>query len=137
MILQDFVLSTTLKKYDVLHFLKIEIYPNQKFRASETAKMVFFFNFSFLQNWFHVKSQRQKNACGKMKNSVSRKIFRVINTLVTSLVKHYFHEIFAKIRQINSLVKTLLSRNFCQKCVILNRSNFHTVTGGSLSEKGH
>ena len=26
-----------------------------------------------------------------------------------------------------SLVKTLLSRNFCQKCVRLNRSSFHTV----------
>ena len=28
--------------------------------------------------------------------------------------------------QINSLVKTLLSRNFCKKCVRLYRINFHT-----------
>ena len=41
---------------------------------------------------------------------ITKKIFRQINYLV----------IF--------LVKTLLSRNFCQKCVRLNRSNFHTVT---------
>ena len=30
-------------------------------------------------------------------------------------------------RQINSLVKPLLSRNFCQKCVRENSRNFHTV----------
>ena len=30
-------------------------------------------------------------------------------------------------RQINFLVKSLLSRNFCQKSVRINRSNFHTV----------
>ena len=37
-----------------------------------------------------------------------------------------------KFRQINplvfSVVKTLLSRNFCKKCVRLNCINFHTVT---------
>ena len=36
-----------------------------------------------------------------------------------------------KFRQINylviSLVKPLLSRNLCQKCVGINRSNFHTT----------
>ena len=43
-----------------------------------------------------------------------------------------------KIRQINSLVitlvKTLLSRNFCQKCVRLNRSNFHIVSAHSVEK---
>ena len=38
-----------------------------------------------------------------------------------------------------SLVKTLLSRNFCQICVRLNRSNFHSVmqcgTATILSQK--
>ena len=43
------------------------------------------------------------------KFSLTKKIFRQINSLVISLVK------------------TLLSRNFCQKCMRLNRSNFQTV----------
>ena len=50
--------------------------------------------------------------CGKMRNLVSPKKYSV--KLTTYLVI--------------SLVKTLLSRNFCHKCVRLNRSNFHTVT---------
>ena len=37
-----------------------------------------------------------------------------------------------KFRQINSLVKTLLSRNFCQKSVTVNSRNFHTVMYLSL-----
>ena len=41
--------------------------------------------------------------------SLTKKIFRQINYLVISLVK------------------TLLSRKFCQKCMKLNRSNFHAV----------
>ena len=40
--------------------------------------------------------------------------------------KIYSHQ-KKKFRQINSFVKTLLSRNYCQKCVRLNCSNFHTV----------
>ena len=43
------------------------------------------------------------------KFSLTKTIFRQINFLVISLVK------------------LLLSRNFCEKCVRLNRSNFHTV----------
>ena len=46
------------------------------------------------------------------KFSPTWKIFRQINSLVIVI----------------SLVKTLLSRNFCQKCVGPKRSNFHTVT---------
>ena len=47
--------------------------------------------------------------CGKIKNLLSLKIFRQINSLVTSFVK------------------TLLSRNFCQRCVTVKFRNFHTV----------
>ena len=43
------------------------------------------------------------------KFSLTKKIFRQINSLLISLVK------------------ALLSRNFCQKCVRLNCSDFHTV----------
>ena len=43
------------------------------------------------------------------KFSLTKKIFRQINSLV------------------NYLVKTLLSRNFCQKCMRENFRNFHTV----------
>ena len=45
------------------------------------------------------------------KFSLTKWIFRQINSLVISL-----------------LVKTLLSRNFCQKCRRLNRGNFHSST---------
>ena len=83
--------------------------------------------------------------------TVTPKKFRQIN----SLVKRYFHEFFCQrskyevlhhsvvwkiqkftltkkiFRQINSLViylvKSLLSRNFCQKCVRENFRNFHSV----------
>ena len=48
--------------------------------------------------------------------SLTQKIIRQINSLVISLV-----------------IKTLLSRNFCQKCVRLNRSNFHIVHDNSRS----
>ena len=48
--------------------------------------------------------------CGKTRNSLIEKIFRQINSLLISLVK------------------TLLSRNFCQKYVRLNRSfSTHSV----------
>ena len=53
--------------------------------------------------------------------------------LIISTLVQAWHEKFSlakKIfRQFSSLVKdvTLLSRNFCQKCVRLNCSNFHTV----------
>ena len=48
--------------------------------------------------------------CGKIqKFTLTEKIFRQINSLVTYLVK------------------PLLSRNFCQKCVRENSRNFHTV----------
>ena len=46
--------------------------------------------------------------CGETRNS-HQKIFRQINSLLTYLVK------------------PLLSRNICQKCVIANSRNFHTV----------
>ena len=89
------------------------------------------------------------------KFTLAEKIFRQINYSENSLVKtrfHRFHEFFVRrdferfslfpnsqwhcltkkiFRQSNSLVislvKTLLSPNFCQKYVRLNRSNFQTV----------
>ena len=45
----------------------------------------------------------------KIQSQRNKRIFRQINCLVISFVK------------------TLLSRNFCRKCLRLNRSNFHTV----------
>ena len=43
-------------------------------------------------------------------------------------------EIFRQIKSlIISLVKPLFSRNFCQKCVRLNRSNFHTAVHISVN----
>ena len=47
------------------------------------------------------------------KFSLTEKIFRKINSLVTYLVK------------------PLVSRNFCQKCVTENFRNFHTVSCGT------
>ena len=91
------------------------------------------------------------------------RIFDDFSTLwLKKLLKSWFHEIFwawlhfivlfhtvqsveiaeicshrKKIRQINyleiSLVKTLLSRNFCQKWVRVNFRNFHTVLWESYS----
>ena len=60
---------------------------------------------SALQCW---KMKNTVTQCGKTRNSLTWKIFRQINSLVTYLVK------------------PLLSRNFCQKCVGENSRNFHT-----------
>ena len=67
-------------------------------------------------NWFHEFFSLEKNSCahtaqcGKRKHLLSTKInFRQINSLVFSLVK------------------TLLSRNFCQRSVTVNFRIFHTV----------
>ena len=86
----------------------------------------FWSKLSFWYNWFHEKRYLalslwteiwfdeiydvSSTQCGKMKNLLSpKKIFRQINYLVISLVK------------------ALLSRNFCQKSVRVNFCNFHTV----------
>ena len=66
----------------------------------------------------HVKLQRNTQ-CGKTRNSLSPKFFREINSLVTSLSK----------------IKTLLSRNFCQKSVRENFRNFHIVTQHTWKNK--
>ena len=75
--------------------------------------------------------------------SLTTKIFRQINSLVTYLVHistictaqcektRHSLSLKKKIRQINylviSLVKPLISRNFCEKSVRENFCNFHTV----------
>ena len=51
----------------------------------------------------------RNSQCGKMKNLLSLKIFSS-NQLIS-----------------DSLVKSLLSRDFCQKCVWVNFRNFHSV----------
>ena len=56
----------------------------------------------------------QCTQCGKVKNLVSPKNISSNQLFVISLLK------------------TLLSRNICQKCVRLNRSNFHTVVWHSV-----
>ena len=56
---------------------------------------------------------------------------------ITDLKNEKFTDTHEKFRQINSLVfslvKTLLSRNFCQKSVTVNFRNFHTVCRKSES----
>ena len=47
---------------------------------------------------------------GKTRNSLTKKIFRQINSLLTSF-----------------LISQLLSRNFCKRCVRENSRNFYTV----------
>ena len=66
---------------------------------------------------------------------ISRNIFRTV--LMISIGTVWKNEKFTLtekfFRQINylviSLVKQLLSRNFCQKCVRVNFRNFHSVIG--------
>ena len=52
------------------------------------------------------------------------------------ILSNHTEEIF---REINSLVtylvKSLLSRNFCQKCVRENSRNFHTVNSSKNGQK--
>ena len=60
-------------------------------------------------NRFHEKVRHIEHSVEKGKNYSHQKIFRQINSLVIPLVK------------------PLLSRNFCQKCVIVYFRNFHTV----------
>ena len=65
-----------------------------------------------VQNWIVHTLNRYCLKCTAWKNekfSLTEKIFREINSLVTFLVK------------------MLLSRNFCQKCVRVNFRYFHTV----------
>ena len=59
--------------------------------------------------FFSVKLDLLLTVWKNAKLSLTEKIFREINSLVTSLVK------------------TVLSRNFCQKCMRENFRNFHTV----------
>ena len=69
------------------------------------------------------------------KFTLTEKKFRQMNYLVTLLVTVWKNEKFTvtleKFHQINSLVlslvKTLLSRNFCQRSLTLNFRKFHTV----------
>ena len=46
-----------------------------------------------------------------------------------SLTENFFRQISSLV---TSLLKTLISRNFCQKCVIVNFRNFHTALCISL-----
>ena len=66
------------------------------------------------RNFHNVVVEITETQCGKMKNLLSPKKIRQTNSLVFSLVK------------------TLLSRNFCQRSVTVNFRNFHTV-GNLLS----
>ena len=47
--------------YELLHYLRAQMYPNKKFKTLEIAKMAFFERLHS-QNWFHVKSESQKNS---------------------------------------------------------------------------
>ena len=53
---------------------------------------------------------------------VTLRILVLFHTLCSGTSKN-----FVKLNLVISSVKTLLSRNFCQKSVRLNRSNFHTT----------
>ena len=57
---------------------------------------------------------------------ISRKIY-ISDPNSVGVEKREILSHWRKFRQINSLVKPLLSRNFCQKCVREIFCNFHTV----------
>ena len=65
--------------------------------------------------------------CGKTKNSLNKKIFRQINSLVFSLVKRSFHEIFAKKRvgaqcgNFGNLLSQFFDKNFVKVTVLLKK----------------
>ena len=54
--------------------------------------------------------------------------YAVHNVEITEIYFTLAEKIFRQITYlVISLVKLLISRNFCQKCVIVNSRNFHTV----------
>ena len=71
-----------------------------------------------------------RNSCQKC----VRVNFRNFHTVRDTVWKNEIFSLTKKIfRQINSLVKPLVSRNFCQKSVRVNFRNIHTVLPKALS----
>ena len=92
-------------------FLEILTFSRVKsiFNASKMVRMHgSFWPSEISQKWFHVKSKWQENS-QKIKNTLTKKIFRQINYLVITLLN------------------TLVSQNFCRSRVRVNFRNFHNV----------
>ena len=100
----NFSLKSNLKKHIQVVHQKQSDYTScnvcSKIFSSKTA-------FKIHYNLRHISSVN--NSLEKREILSHRNFFRQISSLVTSLVK------------------TLISRNFCQKCVRVNFRNFHTV----------
>ena len=88
-------------------FREINVFTNKV-----TKELISRENISVRENFafFHAVQCATHTLWKKHKISLTQNIFREINSLVTSLIK------------------TLLSRNFCQKTLRVNFGNFHTVT---------
>ena len=100
---------------------------------------------SFVYSQVKCKNFRENNFCSKRftMKLISRNNFQVIqkfrklHTVLHSVEKREILSHWKKIRQINylviSLVKPLLSRNFCERIVRENLRNFNTVSSSSVN----